>query len=151
LLTYLHDALQENLPADMMARTEEEVVTVGAGGSPTTYRPDVQVRAPWTLKEPAVAAPAPKPPSITASEPIRVLLDEDRDRWIEIRDTICSITGSTPIHRSHPRMPPGWMKSSAATICVEQGTRIHLRRNPHEAREYAPSCLCATESARSPS
>jgi hypothetical protein len=43
----LHDASQENLPADLIARTEEEVVTIGASGLPTTYRPDIQVRALW--------------------------------------------------------------------------------------------------------
>jgi hypothetical protein len=86
LITYLRDALQERLPPDLIAGPEEEVVTIGAGESPTSYRPDVQVREPWTLKEPAVAAPATKPPSITATEPIRIRLDEEIERWLEIRD-----------------------------------------------------------------
>jgi hypothetical protein len=86
LLTYLHDALQENLPADLIARAEEEVVTIGAGESTNTYRPDVQVREPWTLKEPAVAEAATQPPPTPATEPIRVLVDEEIDRWLEIRD-----------------------------------------------------------------
>jgi hypothetical protein len=86
LITYLRDALQERLPPDLIAGPEEEVVTIGAGESPTTYRPDVQVREPWKLKEPAVAAAATKLPSATATEPIRVLLDEEIDRWLEIRD-----------------------------------------------------------------
>jgi hypothetical protein len=86
LLTYMRDALQERLPPDLSARAEEEVVTVGAGQPPVTYRPDVQVREPWTLKEPgaAEAALAPSPPA--ATEPIRVFLDEETERWIEIRD-----------------------------------------------------------------
>ena len=88
LITYLRDALQERLPPDLIAGPEEEVVTIGAGGSPTTYRPDVPVREPCTLKEPAVAAPAAKPPpiTVTATDPIRVLLDEEIERWLEIRD-----------------------------------------------------------------
>jgi len=48
------------------------------------------VRAPWTLKEPAVAAPAAKPPSISATEPIRVLLDEKRDRNLRKRRSFIS-------------------------------------------------------------
>lgn len=83
LITYMGDVLQERLPADLIARTEEEAVTIGAGGLATTYRPDIQVRQPWTLKEPAVTAMATPPP---ATEPIRVFLDEEVERWIEIRD-----------------------------------------------------------------
>ena len=55
LITYLGDALQERLPADLVARTEEEVVAIGAAEMAMSYRPDVQVREPWTLKEPATA------------------------------------------------------------------------------------------------
>jgi hypothetical protein len=87
LITYLRDALQERLPPDLIAGPEEEAVTIGAGGTPTTYRPDVQVREPWKLKETAIADPAPKPPSITATEPIRVLVDEEVERWLEIRES----------------------------------------------------------------
>ena len=85
LITYLRDALQSRLPADLMARTEEEVVTVGAGEDPTTYRPDAQIREPWALKEPGGTALA-APPSARPTEPIRVFLDEEIERWIEIHD-----------------------------------------------------------------
>jgi hypothetical protein len=83
LITYLRDALQERLPADLRAQAESEVVTIGAGEQTTTYRPDVQVREPWALKEPAIAE---APPSPVAPEPIRVLLDEEVERWLEIRE-----------------------------------------------------------------
>jgi hypothetical protein len=86
LITYLRDALQERLPPDLIAGPEEEVVTIGAGESPTTYRPDVQVREPLTLKEPAVAEAATHPPPTPATEPIRIMLDEEIERWLEIRD-----------------------------------------------------------------
>jgi hypothetical protein len=88
LITYLHDALQERLPADVTVRTEEEVVAIGAGESPTTYRPDVQVREPWTLKEPAATSVVTEPPPPTlATEPIRVFLgDEEIERWLEIHE-----------------------------------------------------------------
>jgi hypothetical protein len=87
LITYLRDALQERLPPDLTIRAEEEVVTLGLGERATTYRPDVQVREPWTLKEPAVSEVAAAPPPILATEPIRVFLDEETERWLEIRDT----------------------------------------------------------------
>ena len=79
LITYLGDALQERLPADLVARTEEEVVAIGAAEMAMSYRPDVQVREPWTLKEPATAP-------TSATEPIRVFVDEEVERWLEIRD-----------------------------------------------------------------
>jgi hypothetical protein len=53
LILYLRDALQERLPADLVARAEEEVVTIGAGGSATTYRPDVQIGESWTPRSSA--------------------------------------------------------------------------------------------------
>ena len=87
LIAYLRDGLQERLPADLIARAEEEVATVGAGERGTTYRPDVQVREPWTLKEPAAAAVATEPPPPTlATEPIRVFLDKEIERWLEVRE-----------------------------------------------------------------
>jgi len=87
LLMYVRDALQERLPPDLVARAEEEeVVTIGAGPG-KTYRPEVQVREPWTLKEPSAvqAVSTLAEPGIT--EPIRVLVDEEIERWLEVRDT----------------------------------------------------------------
>ncbi len=86
LITYLADALQELLPPDLVARPEEEVVTLAAGERAATYRPDVKVREPWTLKEPAGSGVATQPPPKPAAEPIPVLMDEEVERWIEIHD-----------------------------------------------------------------
>jgi hypothetical protein len=86
VLVYLRDALQERLPGDLVAAAEEEVVTIGAGTSPTAYRPDVQVREPWMLKEPTAAAVAMQPPPVQATEPVRVILEEETERWLEIRE-----------------------------------------------------------------
>jgi hypothetical protein len=87
LIAYLRDALQERLPPDLIARAEEEtIVTINAGERATTCRPDVQVREPWTLKESGVAKVAAQPPPTIATEPIRVFVDEEIERWIEIRE-----------------------------------------------------------------
>jgi hypothetical protein len=84
LISYLRDHLQERLPTDLVARAEEALVTLGR--KPTAYRPDVQIREAWTLKEPAGAAPTP-PLITTAAEPIRVFVDDEIQRWLEVRDT----------------------------------------------------------------
>jgi hypothetical protein len=86
LITYMSDALQECLPPDLVARTEEEVVTVSAGGSATIYRPDVQVQQPGILKEPSVIETATMRPPTVPTEPIRVFTEEEVDRWVEVRD-----------------------------------------------------------------
>ena len=86
LITYLGDTLQERLPADLVARTEEEVVSIGIGEQATTYRPDLQIREPWTLREPSAAAVSTES-AIPASDPIRVFVEDEVERWIEIRDT----------------------------------------------------------------
>jgi len=86
LIAYLRDGLQERLPADLVAAAEEETVTIGIGESATTYRPDLQVRQPWMLKEPATTEVAAPPPSAIATEPIRVFADAETERWIEIRE-----------------------------------------------------------------
>jgi hypothetical protein len=87
LITYLSDALQERLPADLRVAAEEEVVTIGASEPARAYRPDLQVREPWKLREPAgtVAAATGSPPPLP-TEPIRVLVDDEIERWLEIRD-----------------------------------------------------------------
>ncbi len=90
LIAYIRDALQERLPPDLIAAPEEEVVAIGAGAKAVTYVPDVQVREPWTLKEPGPTQVAGAPPTFppqVATEPIRVFVDDEIERWIEIRDT----------------------------------------------------------------
>jgi len=61
----------ERLPPDLIIGAEEEVVAIGAGERATTYRPDVQVREPWTLREPAAAEVAATPLPMPATDPIR--------------------------------------------------------------------------------
>ncbi len=89
LLTYLRDVLQEQLPADLIAAPEEDVIAVGAGGVAVTDRPDVQVREPWVLKEPAVVEGA-QPPALALTrgpEPLRVFVAEEVERWLEVRES----------------------------------------------------------------
>jgi hypothetical protein len=85
LIAYLRDALHERLPEDLVVRVEAEVVALGTGKRPIHYRPDVQVRELEALKEPGAVAIAPPPPT-AANEPIRVLLEEEIERWLEIHE-----------------------------------------------------------------
>jgi hypothetical protein len=86
LVTYVRDALQERLPPDLVAGAEEEILTIGAGESPATYRLDVRVREPLALKEPGAAEAALAPSPRATTEPIRVLLEDEIERWLEIHD-----------------------------------------------------------------
>lgn len=87
LVTYLCDALQERLPPDLVARAEEETaVGIGASQLAVTYRPDVTVREPSTLKEPSVEHVISPAPPAAGIEPIRVVVNEEVERWLEIRE-----------------------------------------------------------------
>jgi hypothetical protein len=88
LIIYLNDALQERLPPDLVAAPEEQAALVSAGDAMVVYRPDVQVRQPGMLKEPGPAdVESQRLPAFKATAPIRVFLDEEMERWVEIRDT----------------------------------------------------------------
>ena len=88
VIAYLRDALQQRLPPDLVARAEEEaVVMTDHGQSPKSYHPDVQVREPGTLNEPAATQLVTHTPPTLPTEPIRVFVEEETDRWLEIRDT----------------------------------------------------------------
>ena len=82
LISYIRDDLQPHLPPDLVARTEEGVVA--ASERPHNYYPDIKATESWKFKE-GGAAVAPEPPVI-ADDPIRVLREEETERWIEIRD-----------------------------------------------------------------
>ncbi len=86
LITYLSDALQERLPPDLIIGAEEDTIAVSVGEKPATYRPDVQIREPWELKDAAPATAPPPPSAPVATQPIRVLGDDEIERWLEIRD-----------------------------------------------------------------
>jgi hypothetical protein len=85
LLVHLCETIQERLPTDLVAATEEDVVAIGGGESARTFRPDVQVRDPWpgsSSDDWRLAEEA------TAPAPIHVFMDDEVERWIEIRDDV---------------------------------------------------------------
>lgn len=86
LITYMRDALQERLPGDLVAGAEEEMVAIGADDSVRGFRPDVQVRQPWESASAGGTAVGLRAASPKATEPIRVFVDDEVERWIEIHD-----------------------------------------------------------------
>jgi hypothetical protein len=84
LITYISDALQEILPADLVAAAEEEVVAVGADQPSRSFRPDIQVRQPWSAPESGGVAVAAEP--LAATEPLYIFTDDAVERWVEILD-----------------------------------------------------------------
>src|SRR5688572_28469368 len=90
LLIYMRDALQERLPADLVVRAEEgtnAIIGEHSSSTSSTYRPDISVSEPFALKESGAAAVVAEAPSLPVTEPIRVLLEEEPERWLEIRDS----------------------------------------------------------------
>ncbi|HOB99109.1 MAG TPA: DUF4058 family protein [Verrucomicrobiota bacterium] len=116
LVAYCRDALQERLPADLVAGAEEETVVIGADEHETAYRPDVQVREPWRLQEPAAAAVAVNSSIPPGTEPLRVLVEDEIERWIEIRDTTGRLVTALE-----------WL-SPSNKLETEERERFHRRR-----------------------
>jgi hypothetical protein len=162
LIGYLRDDLQARLPADLVARAEEEAAIISTAEKAANYRPDVQVREPWTLKEPVASATA-TPPS--ATEPIRVLLDEEIERWIEIRDitgrliTVLELLSPTnkleaAERERYIRKRRNFISSGANVVeidLVRQGTSVFPGRIQNVLKEagatYAVCIFCAARPA----
>jgi len=86
LIGYMRDALQERLPADLVARAEEAVVAIGAEAESAKFRPDVSVKKPWEDTAAAGVAVAGRVRAPEASLPTRVFVDDEVERWLEIHD-----------------------------------------------------------------
>jgi len=86
LIAYMRDALQERLPSDLVAGAEEELVAIGGEADATKFRPDVNVKEPWRNTGGGSVALAGRVRAPEATEPIRVFVDDEIERWIEIHD-----------------------------------------------------------------
>lgn len=87
LLGFIREALAEELPPDLSARAEEEVI-VGSESDEllTRYRADVAVSEVWPSELPGVWQPSSES-SVAVAEPEIVEWDHPTARWVEIRDT----------------------------------------------------------------
>jgi len=86
LITYIADAIAEQLPPDLNARTEERV-TLAEGLDASTVRPDVAVVESWKLGIPPTWQPdMATSGGVLATEPEVLILEEITERWVEITD-----------------------------------------------------------------
>ena len=92
LITYIADALAEQLPPGLKARAEEKV-TLAAHELEPRFRADVAVVESWKQGVPPRWEPAAggakadvDGPGLVADEPIYCIVDEETDRWVEIFD-----------------------------------------------------------------
>jgi hypothetical protein len=86
LIAHICEALQELLPGDLVAVAEEQLVAIGADAQAAAFRPDISVKQPWEAGvdgDVAVAAPVRAP---TAAQPVRIFIDDEVERWVEIHD-----------------------------------------------------------------
>lgn len=84
LLAFIGNALADELPPDLMVRTEERVQVAD---NEKAYRADVSVAEPWQEGFPPVWSPeAPSALSATVAEPLVYFVEPEPDRWLEIRD-----------------------------------------------------------------
>jgi hypothetical protein len=84
LLAYIDDALSEELPPDLVVRTEERVQVADSAKG---YRADVSVAELWQQGFPPVWSPEDASAlSTTVTEPLVYFVEPEPDRWLEIRD-----------------------------------------------------------------
>ncbi len=88
LITYAADAIAEQLPADLIARSEERVGLHQPEGGGRELRADVAVVESWKSGiapqwQPETAAAA---GGLTATQPVLIHREEEVERWIEITD-----------------------------------------------------------------
>jgi hypothetical protein len=84
LLTYIADALSEELPPDLMVRAEERVQVADIKKE---YRPDVAVVESWQRGFPPVWMPEDAAaPTVIVTEPMVYYVEPEKERWLEIRD-----------------------------------------------------------------
>lgn len=87
LISYIRDALAENLPPGLKARSEERVVLQQAGEKLESLRADVAVVESWKRGiPPRWNADAEPTCGIVAAAPQIVLMADETDRWIKITD-----------------------------------------------------------------
>jgi hypothetical protein len=87
LITYIADAIAEQLPPDLNARSEERVTLHSPGGDQEDRRADVAVVETWKQGQSPQWNPLPEEQAgVIIAEPRRIPVFEETERWIEIRD-----------------------------------------------------------------
>lgn len=105
LIGYIRDAIAEQLPPGLKARSEEHV-TLAADGDEKNARADVAVVESWKRGVPPQWQPE-TAGGLVAAEPVYCITDEETERWIEISDpngkVITVIEVLSPVNKEHGR------------------------------------------------
>lgn len=89
LIGYIRDAIAEQLPSGLKARSEEQVTLAEGDEKPKGFRADVAVVDSWKQGIAPSWQPQPEGPAIVAAEPEYCTVeevDEVTERWVEILD-----------------------------------------------------------------
>lgn len=87
LITYIADAIAEELPTDLNARSEERVTLHDSSGDEQAMRADVAVVESWRQGIPPQWRPdAAADAGVVISEPQIIVVEEITERWVEITD-----------------------------------------------------------------
>lgn len=109
LIGYIRDALGEELPDDLIARSEKSVTLSGLIDEDQQRIPDVSVVGPesWKRGQPPVWTPESDPGMADrVAEPVMVEIDEVTPKWVEIRTAdgklITVIEVTSPSNKTRP-------------------------------------------------
>lgn len=88
LISYISDALSEELPADLNARAEERVMLEGGEEDGRSYRADVGIVEPWRAGFPPVMTREGEEQggTLAVAEPLMFMVEDVPERWIEVLD-----------------------------------------------------------------
>ncbi len=152
LIGYIADAIAEQLPPGLKARSEEQV-TLAEDGNGKSARADVAVVDSWKQGiaprwEPALESSG----GVIATEPAYVIVNEEVERWIEILDphgrVITIIEILSPVNKSD-----GWQRYVAKRQSYLAGgvnvVEIDLLRGGSHAVAVPADCLKLAPAARS--
>jgi hypothetical protein len=86
LIAFIAEALAEQLPPDLSARSEERVTLHDSSALGDSLRADVAIVESWKEGVAPRWQPEPNPAGgVMAADPQIVLVDEETERWLEIR------------------------------------------------------------------
>ncbi|MFN0076087.1 MAG: DUF4058 family protein [Prosthecobacter sp.] len=152
LISYIRDAIAENLPLGLKARSEEQVTLAEEDVDGKNARADVAVVEAWKHGiaprwEPAQEAAG----GVIATEPAYVIVNEEVERWIEILDphgrVITVIEILSPVNKSD-----GWQRYVAKRQSYLAGgvnvVEIDLLRGGSHAVAVPADCLKSVSVAR---
>ena len=86
LITFIAEALTDELPRELAAYAEERIALTTDRESVVGYRSDVAITESWRQGLPPVWTPEPDRAPVAVTAPLLIHLPEEVDRWVEIID-----------------------------------------------------------------